>query len=126
VRTFPVLYTRDVGRAAAFWERLGFERRYSFPEDEPGYVSLRRDGYDVAVTVAEWPAEQYGLAVGAGPRVEMFVYVDDVDALMDALRSEGVPVLREPADMPWGERIATIQDPDGNPVSLANERPVES
>jgi hypothetical protein len=25
--------------------------------------------------------------------------------------------------MPWGERIASIADPDGNPVTLANESP---
>jgi lactoylglutathione lyase len=46
----------------------------------------------------------------------MYVYVDDVDAMLASLA--GVPVLREPADMPWGERIATITDPDGNPVAL--------
>jgi len=43
----------------------------------------------------------------------MYVYVDDVDRLVAKLRAEGVTVLRDPADMPWGERIATIADPDG-------------
>jgi len=47
--------------------------------------------------------------------------VDDVDALIETLRAEGVTVLRDPADMPWGERIATIADPDGNPVAPANQ-----
>ena len=28
-------------------------------------------------------------------------------------------VLREPADMPWGERVAYVSDPDDNPVALA-------
>jgi lactoylglutathione lyase len=121
MRAFPVLYANDVQAAAAFWERLGFERRYAFPEgDAPGYISLTRQGCDIAVTAAEWLTDQYGLRMGDAPRVEMFVYVEDVDALVRELRDEGVPVLREPADMPWGERIATMQDPDGNPVSLAN------
>jgi lactoylglutathione lyase len=52
----------------------------------------------------------------------MFVYVTDVDQLIPQLRAEGVAIMREPADMPWGERVATIADPDGNPVALANER----
>jgi uncharacterized glyoxalase superfamily protein PhnB len=52
----------------------------------------------------------------------MFAYVDDVDSLVQDLRAEGATVLRGPADMPWGERAAAIADPDGNPVSLANER----
>jgi lactoylglutathione lyase len=51
----------------------------------------------------------------------MFVYVAGVDDLTGQLRAEGVVVLRDPADMPWGERIAFIADPDGNPVALANE-----
>jgi lactoylglutathione lyase len=30
-----------------------------------------------------------------------------------------VPVLRTPTDMPWGERVAYVSDPEGNPVALA-------
>jgi lactoylglutathione lyase len=28
-------------------------------------------------------------------------------------------VLKEPADMPWGERVGFVADPEGNVVSLA-------
>ena len=49
----------------------------------------------------------------------MFVYVDDVDDAVEGLRATGAAVLREPADMPWGERVAYVSDPDGNPVALA-------
>jgi lactoylglutathione lyase len=52
----------------------------------------------------------------------MFVYVTDVDSLVGELRAEGVVVLAEPAHMPWAERIASVADPDGNPVALASER----
>ena len=121
-RAFPVVYATDVTATARFWERLGFTRFWRLPPDgDPGYVGLRRDQAELAVTAREWAREQYGLARGDGPRFEMFVYVDDVDALIEALRTEGAPVLRDPADMPWGERVATIADPDGNPVALANQ-----
>ena len=121
-RAFPVVYATDVSRTARFWERLGFTRFVELPAGgDPGYVGLRRDGAELAVTAREWARDQYGLALGDGPRFEMFVYTDDVDTLIAALRAEGVTVLRDPADMPWGERIATIADPDGNPVALANE-----
>jgi lactoylglutathione lyase len=123
-RAFPVVYASDVGRTARFWERLGFTRFYQLPGDgEPGYVALRRGDAELAVVAGEWTRDQYGLSVGDGPRFEMFVYADDVDRLFDDLRAEGITVLRDPADMPWGERIASIADPDGNPVTLANERP---
>jgi lactoylglutathione lyase len=84
-------------------------------------VGLRRDDAEVAVVAAQWPEDQYGLRFGNGPRFEMFVYVAGVDDLIGQLRAEGVAVLRDPADMPWGERIGFIADPDGNPVALANE-----
>ena len=28
--------------------------------------------------------------------------------------------MREPVDMPWGERVAFVADPEGNLVSLAS------
>ncbi|MGA2829290.1 MAG: VOC family protein [Streptosporangiaceae bacterium] len=123
-RAFPVVYAADVSRTARFWERLGFARFYQLPagsDGEPGYVGLRRGRYELAVVAWEWARDQYGLTPGDGPRFEMFVYTDDVDKLSAELRAEGVTVLRDPADMPWGERAAAIADPDGNPVTLANE-----
>ena len=64
--------------------------------------------------------DQFQLAMGEGPRFEMFIYVEDVDAAIETLRGSGTKVLKDPEDMPWGERIAYVVDPDGNPVALAN------
>jgi lactoylglutathione lyase len=46
--------------------------------------------------------------------------VDEVDAAIERLRADGVPVLREPVDLPWGERIGYVADPDDNPVAIAS------
>lgn len=119
MRAFPVVYVADIAKSQAFWERLGFEAWYQVPEgDDPGYVSLRRDEHQVAITKREWPQEQ-GIELGTPAVFEMFVYVADVDALIPELKAAGVAVVQEPMDMPWGERVAAIRDPDGNPVSLA-------
>lgn len=123
MRAFPVVYARDVERTARFWERLGFRRFVQLPgKGVPGYIGLRRDDAELAVVASQWPKDHYGLDLGDGPRFEMFVYVADVDDLVAQLRAEGQPILRDPADMPWGERIASIADPEGNPVALANQR----
>jgi lactoylglutathione lyase len=82
-------------------------------------VGLGRGAYEVAVVEAGWPARQYNLSVGDGVRFELFVYADELDRLVERLRAASVMVLREPADMPWGERVAYVADPDGNPVALA-------
>lgn len=124
-RAFPVVIAVDVARCAAFYESLGFAEHFRLPAGgEPGYVALRRGASELAVVAADWPREQYGGAIAAttGVRFEMFVYVDDADATVAALRAGGTPVLREPADMPWGERLGYVADPEGNPVALATER----
>jgi lactoylglutathione lyase len=113
----------DVERAATFWERLGFERHYQLsPDGEPGYVGLRSGTAELAVTNAQWATDRYGMTMGTGPRVEMYVYVRDLDGVLGQLRELGVDVLREAEDMPWGERIATVGDPEGNPVALCQEK----
>lgn len=75
--------------------------------------------FEVAVVASAWPDEQYGASVGDGVRFELFVYVDEVDRLVEEMRADGVTLLREPTDMAWGERVAYVTDPDGNPVALA-------
>ena len=50
-RAFPVVYATDVAASARFWERLGFTQFVQLPaEGDPGYVGLRRDGAELAVT----------------------------------------------------------------------------
>jgi lactoylglutathione lyase len=57
----------------------------------------------------------------AGHRVELCVYVEDVDETVEAARAAQAHVLLEPTDQPWGERVAYVADPDGNLVMLTAE-----
>jgi lactoylglutathione lyase len=50
------------------------------------------------------------------------VYVDDVDATVEALAARGAPVIAEPEDQPWGERVAQTRDPGGILVYLGAPR----
>ncbi len=112
---------RSVAHALTFYgEVLGFKELYRQPpEGEPGYVGMSLGDSRIGLVNAEWPRDQLGVELGTGPRFELFVYVKDVDAAVELVRAAGGPVRREPQDMPWGERIAYVEDPDGNPVSLA-------
>jgi lactoylglutathione lyase len=122
LRAFPVLYAKDVEGVAAFYARLGFEEqaRIPSPDGSAGFVGLRRDGAELGVTTEDSPRMLAGLEPGPGPRHELFVYVEDVDRTVAELRDAGASLLREPADMPWGERVAFVADPEGNVVSLAD------
>lgn len=124
LRAFPVVYALDVERAAQFWELLGFRRHFQLPaEGEPGYVGLRSDGSaaEVAVTSVEWAMERYGLSMGDGARFEMYIYVADLDGMVRRLADAHVPILRDPRTCRGGERIATVADPEGNPIALCQQ-----
>jgi lactoylglutathione lyase len=123
-RALAVVYAADVEREARFWELVGLRRHFQLPADgDPGYVGLRSDdsGAELAVTDARWALDRYGLSMSDGARFEMYLYVADLEGLVQRLADADVPILREPEDMPWGERIATVADPEGNPVALCQQ-----
>jgi lactoylglutathione lyase len=121
LRAFPVIYAKDVESVAAFYVRLGFEEHARLPQPDggPGFVGLRRAAAELAVVTEDSPRALAGVEPGPGPRHELFVYVEDVDGTVAALRDAGARVVREPVDMPWGERVGFVADPEGNLVSLA-------
>jgi uncharacterized glyoxalase superfamily protein PhnB len=55
------------------------------------------------------------------PRLSLRVYVDDCDAVVEGPRATATPVLEEPTEQPWGERVARVGDPDGNVVILGSK-----
>jgi lactoylglutathione lyase len=104
---FTILQTPDLARAVAFYvERLGFEERFRFRD----FVVVGLEAFDLGL--AETSA-----AAPAG-RAALWLYSDDVDAEIQALRAAGVEVAKEPEDMEWGERMASVLDPDGNEVFI--------
>jgi lactoylglutathione lyase len=117
---FPILATGDLPRALGFYrDLLGFQVTYQFPpEGEPGYVAL-----DLGRSHLGIGADPVGGADGSGGdgrRFTLWVYAQDCDAAVEHLRRHGVRVLSEPADQPWGERMAEVADPDGNKVIVAS------
>ena len=49
----------------------------------------------------------------------IYLRVEDVDRAYQELTARGVTFQQEPTDMPWGDRVATLRDPEGRQVSLA-------
>jgi catechol 2,3-dioxygenase-like lactoylglutathione lyase family enzyme len=97
----------DLARARWFWvDAIGLE----LLDDRGGYIAVGgNNGFALGL-------EQTATPVSAGP--ELTLRVEDVDAAVERLRLAGVPVVQEPADMPWGSRHAWIADPDGRRMSI--------
>ena len=107
---FPILSTPDLERSLRFYrDLLGGTVTYEFPgpDGKPGYVGLEIGTSHLGI------GHDPALTEGPGRRMSLWVYVDDCDATVDRLRAAGVDVVAEPADQPWGERVARVRDPDG-------------
>ena len=113
---FPILSTRDLPRLLRFYEDLLDARvHYRFPtEGEPDYVSVH-------IGESTLGLGQATETTGDPGRITLWVYADDCDAAVAGLRAGGAEVAAEPADQPWGERMAYVEDPEGNPVMICAE-----
>jgi lactoylglutathione lyase len=116
---FPILSTPDLARSLTFYaDLLGGTVTYQFPPDgEPAYVGMQIGRSQLGLGKQDQPG------VLANDRITLWVYVPDCDAALGQLRGGGVQVLQEPIDQPWGERMATVADPDGNRVIVASREP---
>ncbi|GAA4538909.1 VOC family protein [Pseudonocardia xishanensis] len=108
----PILITADLARLLRFYtELLGAkEVRRTPAEGEPFFVGIEVGGAELGfVNDADAPTAQ--------GRIVLSIDVADVDALLPRVAELG-GTASEPNDMPWGQRVAHIQDPDGNAVNL--------
>jgi lactoylglutathione lyase len=112
--TFPILEVSDVPRSLRFYtELLGFRETFSFDGDDgqPVFASLElEDGTKLAIGGPKDQVESASVAI--------WLYTDDVDAAVAELQRAGAEVIAEPADRPWGERVASVADPDGYTVHI--------
>ncbi|MEW1889109.1 VOC family protein [Streptomyces sp. NPDC085659] len=110
----PVILTAHQDVLAGFYTDLfGAEEIFRVPAEGPVfYLGLRIGDTDLGL-VAKPEAED-----AAAPRMLLSIAVDDVDATLGRVEALGGSVSGGPKDMPWGQRVAHVLDPDGNPVNL--------
>jgi predicted enzyme related to lactoylglutathione lyase len=113
----PIVVTAHIDRLQRFYTALlgGVQVRRT-PDDGPVfYVGLRVGDSELGlVSDADAPAD-------APQRMLLSVDVDNVDALLDKVTELGGTVDGPPNDMPWGQRVAHVQDPDGNAINLTQD-----
>jgi predicted enzyme related to lactoylglutathione lyase len=109
-----VITTPDLDRASAFYRTLlAATETTRVPAEGPVfYLGLKIGASDLGL-VSDENAE-----LGAMQRILLSVEVSSVDELLDKVVALGGRVLSPANDMPWGQRVGHIQDPDGNAVNL--------
>ena len=111
----------DMSAALAFYRMVGLD----IPADADaeghvevvlaGGVRLMFDSVAVIESFSEWEPPSGGRRIG-------LAFAWDSPAEVDAVHAElvaaGYTSRNEPFDAFWGQRYATVFDPDGNPVDL--------
>ena len=113
---YPILATRALDPMLRFYRDLmGAAVEYEFRDasGELTYVGLRLGTADLGIALDSTAVRE------AEGRISLWAYVDGCDRAVATLREAGVTIVDDPADQPWGERKATVRDPDGNLVRVA-------
>src|SRR5690349_6303234 len=109
----PIIVTSDLERVQAFYEQVvGATEASRYPAEGPVFFKMLKIGDGELGLVAEDPGEP------GQPRIVLSIEVPDVDALLPLVEPAGGRVRGPSNDMPWGQRVAHVFDPDGNPVNL--------
>lgn len=111
----------DMARTVAFYELLGFlfpawnvEDKHVEPVAKPGEVRLMIDTAELM--------EQLTGHAPTPPNHSSFAMLCDsaaeVDAVASKLQASGHTLTVEPWDAFWGQRYATVKDPDGYQIDI--------
>jgi len=106
-RIAPIFAVRDLEKAMAHYERLGFTTR---AYEGGGYGFARRDGIEIHLGVVPVQGQRTSGA---------YLFVDDADELAQEWRSAGIEV-HSPEDTEWGQHEGAVVDPDGNVIRFGS------
>ena len=106
-----VFVVKDVGKSVAHYQDvLGFHVDFTYGSPA-SYAGVERGGVLIHLQAAADSQRQPGQAA-------VYIFVTDVDALYDELRSRAARILVEPKNYPYGMRDFEITDLDGNQLSF--------
>ena len=112
-----VLLVSDIDRAVEFWrDRLGFECEvYGEPHD---FASASRDDASVLLALCLNPAAIVPNWKLVDKMWNVYIRVDDADAIYAELQERGAPIDYTIYDAPHGFREFGTQDPDGHDIAF--------
>jgi predicted lactoylglutathione lyase len=119
--SLATLGVRDLARARAFYEGLGWTTRAE-PEDD--VVFFQAGGMVVALWSRASLAEDSGVEDRGGWGGVTFAYnartPDEVDAVLEEARAAGAAIPRPGAETFWGGYSGMFVDPDGHAWEVAH------
>jgi len=106
-RVIPRLFTHDPRGLVAFVKRV-FRATGTYRDDRPSELRLGESIIMVSDDSARGPSSAF-----------LYVYIADTDAAYRRAISAGAQSIEAPAEMPYGDRRAMVEDPWGNIWQIA-------
>src|SRR3954471_18329911 len=110
--------TKDVARSVAFYTtHLGFTVQH---QQLPAFASISIGGVQILLSGPQASGSRPmpdGRTQGPGGWNRVVLRVNDLPALIETLKTAGVPFRNAMETGPGGKQIQ-IEDPDGNPIEL--------
>jgi PhnB protein len=121
----PSLTVGDGAKAIDFYKKaFGAQERMRIPGPDGHLMHAELQVGDSIVMLADEMPDmgcKAPASVGATSS-SLYVYVLDVDAAFKRAVEAGAKALMPPADMFWGDRFATVEDPSGHRWGLATHK----
>jgi uncharacterized glyoxalase superfamily protein PhnB len=121
----PSLTVRDGAKALDFYTKaFGAQERMRIPGPDGRLMHAEMQvGNSIIMLADEMPEMgcKAPAAVGAVSS-SLYVYVPDVDSAFERAVQAGAKALMPPADMFWGDRFGTVEDPSGHRWGLATHK----
>jgi PhnB protein len=118
----PYLAVDDAAEAIAYYEKaFGAKERVRMdaPGGKIGHAELEIGGSLVMLSDPFPQGSTRSPKKLGGTSVSVFMYVEDVDAVVKRAVDAGATVTMEVADQFWGDRFGSLTDPFGHSWSIA-------
>lgn len=125
VENFPACFKfyRDILQFQPFWgdEAGSYASFTQSQEGKPVLAIFRRQSMSEVVGTLDLPLNSPGQ-----DKFMLIFQVDDLDAVVNRIKQQGVKIDVEPTNFPdWGYRGAYLRDPDGNLIELSSDLPAD-
>jgi lactoylglutathione lyase len=114
---WTTIHVKNLDESVAFYSDLtGLKVTRRFPAGPGTEIAFMGNGGDNE-TLIELIADSNGI-VSHGESVSIGFAVDSAEAMLDTVKSKGIPVHSGPVQTPRGSKFFTIKDPNGLTVQF--------
>ena len=118
---YVILYVESIVKTKRFYgELLGLELKNEFGT----YIEYKTGETTLSFNTREDVREITKLPIPTGKRheqtFELGFVTNEVEEVVERLRAAGTPILLEPVEKPWGQKVAYVEDPDGHYIEICS------